>query len=77
MTWLLIITIYLAPDNAVDWNGPWQLGEQKLLDRRFASEAECRNSAIQLIGRIHQGMLAPIRYQCVAMPASLPKGAQR
>lgn len=77
MTWLLIITLYLAPDNAVDWDGPWQFGEPKLLDRRFASEAECRASAIQLIGRIHQGMLAPVRYQCVGLPAGLPKGAPR
>lgn len=77
MTWLLVIAIYFAPDNAVDWDGPWKLGEQKLLDRHFASEAECRNTAIQLIGSIHQGMIAPIRYECVAMPSGLPKGAQR
>lgn len=62
MTWLLIITLYLAPDNAADWDGPWKFGEPKLLDCRFASEAECRASAIQLIGQIHQGMLVPIRY---------------
>ena len=77
MTWLLIIAVYLAPDNAVDWDGPWQLGHQKLVDQQFSSEAECRNSAIQLVGRLHQGMLAPIRYQCVAVPAALPKGASR
>lgn len=77
MTWLLIIAVYLAPHNAVDWDGPWELGHQQLVERQFSSEAECRNSAIQFVGRLHQGMLAPIRYQCVALPVVLPKGASR
>lgn len=75
--WILVLVIYEAPPNAVDWDGPWKAGLTKAVDRRFVSEAECRNTAIELIGKLHQGMLAPIRHRCVEMPASLPKGAQR
>lgn len=77
MTWLLVLIVYAAPDRAVDWDGPWQYGMSKLAERQFASEAECRNNAVQMIGRIHQGMMAPIRYQCISVPTSLPKGAPR
>lgn len=41
------------------------------------SEAECRNSAIQLIAKMHQGMLAPMRFACVPIGSALPKGAPR
>lgn len=77
MVWLLIFVLYEAPPNAIDWDGPWKIGMVNLVDTRFKSEAECRNSAIQTIGRIHQGMLAPMRYRCVPVEAGLPKGAPR
>jgi hypothetical protein len=48
-----------------------------VVEGHFGSEAECRNTAIELIGRMHQGMLAPIRYRCVEVPAGLPQGAPR
>jgi hypothetical protein len=75
--WILIITVYAAPSNAVDWDGPWQFGMAQSSEQTFKSEAECRNSAIQLIGKLHQGMLAPIRFECVPFAAGLPKGAPR
>jgi hypothetical protein len=75
--WLLVLAVYAAPPDAVDWDGPWDLGMTKLLDQQFDSEAECRNFAVQLIGRMHQGMLAPMRYRCVAVESGLPKGAPR
>jgi hypothetical protein len=75
--WVLLLVIYEAPPNAVDWDGPWKAGMTNAVDRRFRSEAECRNTAVELIGRLHQGMLAPIRYKCVEMASSLPKGAPR
>ena len=65
MVWLLIFIVYQAPPDAVDWDGPWKIGMTKMADTPFKSEAECRNSAIQVIGRMHQGMLAPMRYRCV------------
>ncbi len=77
MKWLLIITIYAAPPDAVDWDGPWEIGMTQMLDDKFESEAACRNFAIQLIGKMHEGMLAPMRYRCVGVEAALPKGAPR
>ncbi len=77
MSWLLILIVYAAPPDAVDWNGPWEFGMTHVVEERFASEAECRTSAIQTIGRIHQGMLAPIRFRCVEVQESLPENAPR
>ena len=77
MIWLLVFSIYAAPANAVDWNGPWALGDSKVIGQGFKSEAECRNSAVQFIGRMQQGMLAPMRFKCVAVAAGLPVNAPR
>lgn len=77
MKWLLIIAVYTVPANAVDWDGPWGLGLTNLMDQQFMTEAACRNFAIQFIGKMHDGMLAPMRFRCVAIEASLPKGASR
>lgn len=77
MIWLLVLIVYQAPPNAVDWDGPWKFGMTEVPDTRFASEAECRTFAIRLIGRMHDGMLAPMRYRCVPVDADLPKGAPR
>ena len=77
MVWILFLVVYEAPDNAVDWDGPWKFGMTRIVEKQYQSEAECRNTAIRLIGEIHQGMLAPIRYRCVEVPASLPRGAPR
>ena len=74
--WLLIVTMYAAPSDAVDWDGPWKFGMARA-GTTFKSEAECRNSAIQLMAKMHEGMLAPMRYACVPFDATLPKGAPR
>ncbi len=75
--WIMVLIFYAAPSNAVDWNGPWKFGMSRAIERTFQSEAECRNSAIQLIGQMHQGMMAPMRFKCVEVAASLPEGAPR
>lgn len=76
--WVAVLAVYAAPPGAVDWPGPWESGMAKANeDKLFKTEAECRNFAIGWIGRIHQAMLAPIRFQCVPFPAGLPKGAPR
>jgi hypothetical protein len=72
----MVIAIYAAPSNAVDWDGRWNFGMARA-GNTFKSEAECRNSAIQLIAKMHQGMLAPMRFACVPFDAALPKGAPR
>jgi len=77
MVWLMVFVVYAAPDNAGDWNGPWKFGMSRAADQVFQSEADCRSYAIQFIGKMHQGMLAPMRFKCVAVEASLPKGAPR
>jgi hypothetical protein len=75
--WILVLAIYVAQPDAVDFDGPWIFGETTIPERQYTSEARCRNDAIQIIGRIHQGMLAPVRFRCVEIEASLPKGASR
>lgn len=75
--WILVLAIYSAPPDAVDFDGPWQFWTTKVPEKQYASEAACRNDAIEIIGRIHQGMLAPVRFRCVEIEASLPKGAPR
>ncbi|HYI39722.1 MAG TPA: hypothetical protein VE053_05310 [Allosphingosinicella sp.] len=77
MKWLLVLTIYAAPPDALDWDGPWTLGMAKLIEEPFATEAECRNFALRMIAKMHEGMLAPMRYRCIPVEAGLPKGAPR
>ena len=77
MIWLLILTVYATGPNAIDSDGPWTLGMTRLVDTHYSSEAECRNAGIQMIGRIHQGMMAPIRAKCVAVDTGLAKGVPR
>jgi hypothetical protein len=75
--WILVMGVYAAPPNSLDWDGPWEFGMSRAPEQVFKSEAECRNSAIELIAKLHQGMLAPMRFQCVPFAATLPKGAPR
>jgi hypothetical protein len=77
MVWLLVLSLYAAPSEAVDWDGPWKLGTSKVIGQPFRSEAECTNSAIQFIGKMHEGMLAPMRFKSIGVEGSLPKGATR
>jgi hypothetical protein len=74
--WILVMGVYAAPPNSIDWDGPWEFGMSRS-EQVFKSEAECRNSAIELIAKLHQEMLAPMRFQCVPFAATLPKGAPR
>ena len=77
MKWLMILSVYMAPPTSVDWDGPWTYGKSFMSDTVFDSEAECRNEAIQTTARMHQVMLAPMRYVCVPVEAELAKGAPR
>lgn len=77
MVWLLVLIVYAAPDDAVNWDGPWTFGMSQTVETRYATEAACRSAAAEMIGRLHEGMRAPIRYRCVEVPAGLPKGAPR
>jgi len=78
MVWFLVFHIYVAPADAVDWDGPWTIDDRPLsVERYFSSQAECDAAAKKVIDEMHQGMLAPMRYNCVAIPSSLSKGAPR
>lgn len=75
--WLLILAIYVAPPDSVDWKGPWELGLANLIEERFGTEAGCLNAAIQIKAKLNEGMLAPVRFHCVNIDAALPAGAPR
>lgn len=77
MKWLLVLVIYAAPDDAVNWNGPWTFGMTHTVETPFASKTACRSAAEGVIQRLHEGMKAPIRYRCVAVEGDLPKDAPR
>jgi hypothetical protein len=77
MKWLLVLTVYAAPDDAVDWDGPWTFGMARLVEEQFDTEVECRNYAVRLVARMHEGLRAPIRYRCIPVESGLPKGAPR
>jgi hypothetical protein len=79
MVWFLIFHVYVAPADAVNWNGPWALDDKPMLtaERYFHSQAECDAMAKKVIDKMHEGMLAPMRYNCVGIASSLPKGALR
>jgi hypothetical protein len=64
--WVAVFLIYAAPANSVDWPGPWKPG-MAIAEREafFHSEAECRDYAMRKIGHLHEGMLAPMRFQNV------------
>lgn len=75
--WLLVLMIYTAPSGAVNWKGAWELGPAVLRDERFSSEADCLAAGYEIKSSLNQGMLAPVRYQCISVDAGLPAGAQR
>lgn len=77
MIWILVLVIYHAPSDAIDWEGPWTYGTPYVVERSFDSEAACSKTATQTNKNAHEGMRAPIRYHCIQVPAGLPKGAPR
>jgi hypothetical protein len=77
MVWVLLVVLYKAPENAVDWNGPWKFGLAQTLEKTFNSETECSNEAAGIIAKLHKQMAVPMRYKCVAFEEGLPEGAPR
>ena len=75
--WLLILVVYAAPPDAVNWKGPWELGIAVLREERFVDEANCLNAGFQIKAKINQDMLAPVRFHCVRVDAGLPAGVPR
>lgn len=75
--WILLLIVYASPAAQTDTNGPWGLWQVHASSQFYASQAACRNTAIRVIGRAHEGMLVPIRYRCIPAPAMLPTGSLR
>ena len=75
--WLLLIAIYMAPADAVNWQGTWELGMTKLIEQRYESERACLDKGREIKARLNEGMLAPVRTHCIEVAGGLPKGAAR
>ena len=75
--WLLLLAIYVAPPDAVDWQGSWELGMTRLIEQHYASEKDCLNAGAKVNSRLNEGMLAPVRYHCIEIPGELPAGVDR
>lgn len=69
--------VYTAPSDAINWKGSWDLGAAVLRDERFSSEANCLAAGFKIKSRLNQEMLAPVRYQCIAVDAGMPAGVPR
>ena len=75
--WFLILSIYAAPPNAVNWTGSWELGMTKMMERGFESELNCTNAGKEMKAKLNEGMQAPVRFKCVQIASGLPAGATR
>ena len=75
--WLLIVALYAAPPEAINWKGSWELGMAKLVDHHFNSEAECLKQGIEIKAKLNEDMLAPVRFHCFQVDSGLPAGAPR
>ena len=75
--WLLVIAIYVAPADAVNWNGSWELGMTRLMEQRYETEAACLSGGEELKARLNEGMLAPVRHHCMEVAGVLPAGIDR
>ena len=75
--WLLIVALYAAPPDAVNWKGSWELGMTKLVEHHFESEAGCLKRGIDIKAKLNEGMLAPVRFHCFKIESGLPTGTAR
>lgn len=70
--WVSVMVVYQAPDDAIDWRGPWTRGKALVNQTFFASEGDCRKASEQLIRKMNEGMKVPFRYQCAPFMESIP-----
>lgn len=72
--WLLILFVYVAPVDAVDWSGDWKLGITRVMPDSFNTQLDCHNDGKYLQARLNEGMKAPVRYQCIKVDKIVPSG---
>ena len=70
--WLLLVVVYFAPPDAIDWKGSWELGLSRVMEERYETEAGCLAGGQALQDHLGEGMLAPVRIHCVRVEKSLP-----
>lgn len=75
--WLLIVALYAAPPDAVNWKGSWELGMTRLSERHFESEVQCLKHGFGIKAKLNEGMLAPVRIHCFKVESGLPAGTPR
>ena len=69
--WLLIVAIYVAPPDSINWKGSWELGMTGLMERHFESKATCLESGAGVKTKLNKGMLAPVHTSCIQIPEHL------
>ena len=57
--WLLLILIYVAPPDAIDWLGSWKLEITRLMEQYCETEKACPRGGEDLKAKLNQWMLAP------------------
>lgn len=72
---VMVLWVYAAPNRSVNWDGPWNFGMSRTMETTYRDEASCRNSAVTFMAKMHEGLLAPMRFRCIPIQGSLPVGA--
>ena len=67
--WILIILIYFAPPDAVDWQGSYELGIAETHKEHFTSERSCQDKGEDIQASFNEAALAPFRYRCLEIPS--------
>lgn len=67
--WVLLMSVYTAPADAVDCKGPWtHMLTMQMNDpfESFASKQECEDAGLALKKKFHDdGILAPHIFTCI------------
>ncbi len=70
--WALIFIIYTAPNDSINWDGPWEAGMIFSEEKSITSEQECQKKAKYIIDKMQQGMHAPMLFKCIPFDRSIP-----
>ena len=69
--WLLVILVYFAPPDAVDWQGSYELGISRIHQENFTTEKSCQDKGEAIKTVFNEGALAPFRYRCLEVPSQI------
>lgn len=74
--WILLLSVYTAPLDAVDWQGDWKLGPINALEHQFSSKEECTKAGQSLKAQLQEEIRAPMRMLCIPLWSGLPAGSE-